>query len=143
MNHLWWIIPLYYVGALTMARILVLWVKQDRQIRLDTCPACRDKEQWCSKCIKRNFDLKVRRNIGVPFWPIPAIYLLSKKVIFPHGVVTKYEKQKKLAADRAERERELKEHEARLREVCDDLHLPWPVISVGREGRPERERSNG
>lgn len=143
MNPLWWIIPLYFIGALTMARILVLWAKQDMEIRADTCPRCQHKPQWCEPCGQRNANVIAARAFGITYWPFPAIYLISKKLIFPRGVVTKYEKQKKLAADRAERERELKEHEARLREVCDDLHLPWPVISVGREGRPERERRNG
>lgn len=139
----WWIVFLYYIGGLTMARILVLWAKEDVERRAEGCPKCGTSDKWCSVCARRNVDLKIARVFGIIWWPLPAVYMISKKIIFPHGIVTRYQKQKNAERKRAEKAAELRRQEAKLREVCENLNLPWSVVSLGREEWSERERSNG
>ena len=131
-----WIIVAYLFGTLAVARPLVLWAVTDKQRRYDCCPHCKNDKEWCDRCDDRNENIAILAAGGIILWPIPGIYLLGKKVLFPRGIVTKYQKQKQLQAQNEAKTKTLERQEAALRKFCETEGIPWSPYDSDLNPRP-------
>lgn len=108
---MWWLwVSSYVAGGMLAFRLAYLDVTEDSERRVDACTDHVYKEgEGCQKPHRHYEGNTVMTTVVALFWPLVGAAMLSWKIMFPRGTVTKYAKQKAIAQKQAAKELELEQ----------------------------------